>query len=125
MTTLQQLSDSWNALRNAALGRGVDPLVPPGLASSVGDNYEQFREWVAALGPFDAVRESVLTSEEALGWIEQYNALRLAVQAAGRPVPAALTASRGILGDVAHTVQSIALIVAVGAGVALMMRLRK
>lgn len=41
--TSQELSDAWNELRNAALGRGTSPRVSPALARVVAREYEKWR----------------------------------------------------------------------------------
>jgi hypothetical protein len=41
---LTELTNAWNQLRNAALGRGTAPSVAPALAAVVGVRYERFRE---------------------------------------------------------------------------------
>jgi hypothetical protein len=46
-TRIERLSERWNALRNAALGRGTQPLVSAAIADVVGERFEAWRNWYA------------------------------------------------------------------------------
>ena len=77
---LQELNSAWNRLRNAALGRGVTPLVPAELADRVGKRFEAWREWYdIESGPFADAIPSVAADE----WIAEYRTLAAEVKAAG------------------------------------------
>ena len=78
--TLTELSDAWNALRNAALGRGVAPLVPEPLAGDVARQYEAWRAWLAKQGPLTGP----LDIAEGVEWIQRYRKLLSRVQKAGQ-----------------------------------------
>jgi hypothetical protein len=45
----------WNALSNAALGRGLYPNVDPKLATAIARSVTKFREWRANIGGFEHV----------------------------------------------------------------------
>lgn len=74
--TQDELSAAWIELRNAALGRGVSPVVSAPLADRVGRASELWRSWLAGhLGP---------TGEVQLGvWQSTYAELADAVRAEG------------------------------------------
>jgi hypothetical protein len=78
------LSEAWNNLRNAALGRGTTPHVSPGLADTVGMQYERWRAYYAASGPLD----DVFTSYSASEWLAIYRKLVADVRAEGVKVEA-------------------------------------
>lgn len=77
--TLDDLSEAWNELRNAALGRGTAPIVPAPLAADVARQYGQWRAWHAAQ---DAL---VMPHDIADGvrWIQKYRKLLSRVSSAG------------------------------------------
>jgi len=80
VTTLQDLSDAWNALRNAALGRGVRPNVPPGLAERVATDYARWRLWYRDQDPFVTLTDI----RDGVTWIRLYRNLLTAVEKAGQ-----------------------------------------
>ena len=63
---LQVLSDYWQELRNAAFGRGVQPLVDPKLAETIGQAYEAFHQWRNG----DVLQLSLLSDA---GWTAQFD----------------------------------------------------
>lgn len=76
----QVLSDYWNQLRNAALGRGLSPNVSPVLATLVGEQYEKWRTWLESQGALDSIVNALpFTDEELAMQTRQYNAARTAV----------------------------------------------
>lgn len=77
--TLDDLSQAWNDLRNAALGRGVKPIVAEPLASQVGNAYERWRQYLASAGP----SQDLVPSATAWPWLQQYRELASKVSAAG------------------------------------------
>lgn len=85
---LQMLDDQMNELRNAALGRGVKPLVGPQLAQRVADEWAMYRKWRETLGGVMLVSS---WADELDVWTRQANDLRAAIAAAGQTVPLALT----------------------------------
>jgi len=84
---LTELSDAWNTLRNAALGRGTSPNVPAELANDVGTQYEAWRAWLEGLGPLSGTLQQELVddpiSSQAYPWLLKYRALAKRVRAAG------------------------------------------
>jgi hypothetical protein len=84
---LQLLDDQMNALQNAALGRGVKPLVGPQLAQRVADEWTAYRNWRQTLGGLMLVSS---WADDLGVWTRKANDLRAAIAAAGQPVPAAL-----------------------------------
>lgn len=126
--TLQELSDSWNELRNAAQGRGVAPIAPPAIAERVSVQWEAFRAWLGSLGPFDALAERVVTSVEGRRWIALHNELRRLLLGAGvQAVPDEIDeyANLGILGDIKNQAQSILVVVLLGSAAFFLLRGRK
>lgn len=99
--TLQELSDAWNELANAGLGRGTRAPVDAALAAEVKSAYERFREWLADLGPFDEIRERLVSSDASAWWVAKHNALRAKIARQGRAVPDALAVPSSIFDDVA------------------------
>lgn len=89
MNTLGQLSDAWNALRNAALGRGTTPLVSASLAAAVGTDYESFRSWLAAKGPAVDLQAQFTFDDATAGWVDRYESLAVLVtNETGKQLPA-------------------------------------
>jgi hypothetical protein len=80
--TLNELSNAWNDLRNAALGRGTTPQVPAPLAAKVGREWTAFRRWLAEQG----VLEDIFASAVSQAWVQRYRVLLAQVRAAGAPV---------------------------------------
>jgi hypothetical protein len=122
--TLQQLSDAWNALRNAAQGRGVVAPAPAELAAEVAREHEAFRAWVLALGPFDTIKLELVNGAELEHWVKLYNALRARVAAVGIVVPAELSEPRSALGELGDTARTALWVAALGAGLAIVLRSR-
>lgn len=65
-STIDSLNAQWNELRNAALGRGVTPLVTPELAKEVADQWDSWR----------VLRSSRFTAGQLNEWVLRYNDLR-------------------------------------------------
>lgn len=90
---IDTLTDKWNELRNAALGRGLKPNVSEGMAVVVGRGFDAFRAWRAeyfkdeGVEVFDdAIGDADLTAQE-----KKFNATRLIVSTelkTGLPLPA-------------------------------------
>lgn len=78
----ETLTAAWNALRNAALGRGVAPLVDAALAAEVGQRYEGYRAWLADVtrqyGPAAYVQVELVGGQR---WIDEYRELARRVAA--------------------------------------------
>lgn len=79
MSKRTELNEAYNALRNAAWGRGATPLVPERLALEVDTLVSQFRAWVAT-API------VIPSAVYRDWIRRHKAMAARLAAAGRPV---------------------------------------
>ena len=77
--SLDELSAAWNDLRNAALGRGVAPNVPPALAASVD---RQYKAWRKALIHMPAAAD-MMASAYTRDWVAKYRRLLARVQKAG------------------------------------------
>ncbi len=77
--TLDELSAAWNDLRNAALGRGLAPNVPPALAANVD---RQYKAWRKALIHMPAAAD-MLASAYTRDWVSKYRRLLARVQKAG------------------------------------------
>lgn len=130
MTGLE-LSEAWNDLRNAALGRGVKPVASAALAARVGNEYERFRSW------FDTEHEelapTVLPGTQAADWVERLRALTKEVKAEGIAVrepsatfgEKAAQAASSIGSGLVLGLASIAVIAGVGVAVALASRGRR
>ncbi len=77
---VQRLSDYWNQLRNAALGRGLAPNVSPVLATLIGEQYEKWRVWLEAQGALESIMDALpFTDDELAMQVRQYNAARTTV----------------------------------------------
>lgn len=76
---LNELSNAWNELRNAAWGRGTQPAVPLALADRIGREWQSFRDWLAEQG----VLEDVFASLSASKWVARYRQLALELRTAG------------------------------------------
>jgi hypothetical protein len=79
--TLAELTDAWNDLRNAALGRGVTPLVPQTLATDVGTSWELFRAWRS-----EQLGELPVLPLSGQRWVKMHHDLAARVRSAGVPV---------------------------------------
>lgn len=123
--TLQQLSDRWNELAVAGLGRGSGAPVDGALAMRVRTQYEAFRAWLVSQGPLDELRERVLASDDGARWVRSYNELRELVAAQGRAVPDELAVPRGLAGEAFDLAKSVVFVAAFGAAAALVARMRK
>lgn len=119
--TLQQLSDAWNALRNAALGRTAQAAVPAQLAEQVGRAWEAFSAWLADQGPFSEVLGRLVGDSDAAQWVELYNELRVQVAAQGRAVPRALHVPSSLAGELGDTARTALFLAAAGAGFAFLL----
>lgn len=75
--TPDELSKAWNKLRNAALGRGMSPNVPPALAARVEREWKAWRK--AHLTPDFKIAAPTFTYR----WTKRYKSLLKAVQRAG------------------------------------------
>lgn len=84
--TIEQLSTAWNNLRNAALGRGVTPIVSPELAIEVGTQYEAWRAYLAdkSAAAWIPLSPTSFVEDE---WVQRYRALVAKVQAENVTVP--------------------------------------
>jgi len=82
-----ELSTAWNALRNAALGRGTSPMVDAALAKEVADAYEAWRVVLADADPIDDAAASITLAP----WVERYCELLAKVKATGQQPQATLT----------------------------------
>ncbi len=51
MTTSAELSEAWNTLRNATLGRGTQPLVSAALADRIAADWDGWRAFYETSGP--------------------------------------------------------------------------
>jgi hypothetical protein len=79
--TLEGLSEGWNNLRNAVLGRGTDPPkgVPAVLVSRVANAYDRWRAWYVNEG----LAASLVSDVRQLGWLAEYRELVAEAKAAG------------------------------------------
>lgn len=79
--TLEGLSEGWNNLRNAVLGRGTQP--PPGvpvvLAGRVANAYDRWRTWYTNEG----LAASMVSDLRQQAWLAEYRTLVAEAQAAG------------------------------------------
>lgn len=82
--TLTDLSDAWNVLRNAALGRGTKPIASPALADKIGNAYERWRKWLETASPV----QDIVPSATAWSWLQEYRALVAEAMAEGIKVDA-------------------------------------
>lgn len=94
LTTVGKLSEAWNALRNAALGRGVE--LPAGmnseLSDEVGTAYEGWRAWLQEQGPLSEAQREITLAGAAGEWADRYEVLAAKVTAAtGVKLPAVPT----------------------------------
>jgi hypothetical protein len=119
--TLAELSEAWNGLRNAALGRGTTPAVSAPLAAEIGDQYDAWRKWVGNAGPMS----DVLTSATGSEWVDRYRTLDAKARAEGvsgfdslptSPFEALGTAARAAV----KTVVVVAIAVSIPIGLALL-----
>lgn len=126
MTTLVEVNDAWNDLRNAAQGRGVVPVVPAGLNARVQASYADWRAYYEAIGPLS---EPLVPSVELAREISAYRALAKEVKAAGAVLAAELPATP--LEQVARAAsntfgmfETLAMVAALGFGAALLVALK-
>jgi hypothetical protein len=77
--TLAELSQAWNDLRNAALGRGTTPIVKPVTATTIGNYYERWRQWYTSAG----VSDDMIASVSAAQWVDLYRAAAKLAKADG------------------------------------------
>ncbi len=92
MTTVQQLSNAWNELRSAALGRGMSrPAgVSSELADEVGRSWEEWRAWLTAQGALAEAQREITLIGEGREWADRYEALAAQVtRATGKRLPSA------------------------------------
>lgn len=96
MNTLGELNERWNALRNAAFGRGTKPRagVSAELAAKVDLSVFEWRAWLARKGPGVDLSAQFAFDAETEGWAELYDQLAPQVSKAtgialpGAPLPA-------------------------------------
>lgn len=84
--TLGELSAAWNELRNAAWGRGTQPLVDAKLADQIGAGYEAWRAYYEESGFTDEFAPSIAASE----WVDRYRMLAAKMAEAGHPLTGAM-----------------------------------
>ncbi len=78
--SIDELSDAWNNLRNAAMGRGGAPNVSPALARRVEREYARWRNWRRDVGPIDDMFSSWSTRR----WVARYRDLMAKVDREGK-----------------------------------------
>jgi len=110
--TLDELNECWNELRNAALGRGVTPNVPPKLAKELGVEYER---WKVALADANPLADA-FASVSGRKWVESYRRFLKRVRKKG--VEPKKTLAETPLEAVSTTVDKLSRNIAIGAGVA-------
>jgi hypothetical protein len=91
-TTVQQLSDAWNALRAAAVGRGF--ALPQGVSSELSDEVEQswaqWRAWLDEQGALAEAQREITLLGEGREWADRYEELAERVsKATGKRLPSA------------------------------------
>jgi len=107
--TLQELSDAWNELRNATLGRGVTPNVSAPLATRVANTYERWRSWLANATPLTDIAADLT----AAGWLDEYRQLVAAAKAEGVIVTALPTTfGENVSSAAAYTGKTLAVVAA-------------
>jgi hypothetical protein len=84
---LAALDTQWSDLQNAAIGRGLAPVVSVELADRVVAEWTQYHQWREQLGGYTAVWNY---GDELNDWTRRANTVRAAISAEGKPVPAAL-----------------------------------
>ena len=123
MTTIQQLSEAWNALRNAALGRGtaLPAGMPSELADEVGLAFEQWRIWLDEQSALGEAQHEITLAGEGREWADRYAALAKEVSAAtGKPLPETPVAPvERVATQTVEAIKPWASLVLVGAGVGL------
>jgi hypothetical protein len=123
MTTVQQLSNAWNELRNAALGRGV--ALPAGMNSELADEvahaWEQWRAWLAEQGALAEAQREITLLGDAREWADRYEGLAEQVtKATGKRLPLAPSSPvEQVISQAAGIASPAALALLVGAGVVL------
>ncbi len=78
--TIDELSEAWNELRNAALGRGTKPVVSAELAQRVGADYDAWRD---ALQNNQWPTDDAFASVTASRWVDRYRELLELVEGEG------------------------------------------
>jgi hypothetical protein len=81
--TLAELTEAWNALRNAALGQGTAPKVSAALAKEVGDTYDAWRAYYTDRFGGGMPIADWLPSVTADGWVSKLRALEKRVRGEG------------------------------------------
>lgn len=121
-TTVQQLSDAWNALRNA-VWRGTKPAsgVSAELASEVKTASEQWRAWLAEQGWLSEAQREITLLGDGREWADRYEQLAEQVtRATGKRLPLAPSSPvEQVLSQAAGFASPLALALFVGAGVVL------
>jgi hypothetical protein len=122
-TTVQRLSDLWNELRNAALGRGTK--LPAGmsseLADEVADAWEEWRAWLADQGAMAEAQREITLLGEGREWADRYDELADQVsRATGKKLASAPSSPvEQVISQAAGLASPLALALFVGAGVVL------
>lgn len=104
---LDLLTEQWDGVRNAALGRGVNPLVSAALADSVANDWAAFHSWRDTLGGWTLTSSWV---DELTEWTRRCNAARAAIasELARKPPPAGSPALPGAITEWHETLPAIA-----------------
>ena len=107
---LAALDTQYAELQNAAVGRGLNPIVSPELADTIAAAFTAYHQWRDALGGITAVWSY---GDELNNWTRRANALRAAIVAEGKPAPPALdewtqTGVSTLLGGVGFGVAAVA-----------------
>lgn len=107
---LRALDSQWSALQNAAVGRGLAPIVSPELADAVAAAWTAYHQWRDELGGYTAVWSY---GDELNDWTRRANAIRDAIIAEGKPAPPALaewtqTGVSNLLGGLGFGVAAVA-----------------
>lgn len=120
-TTVQQLSDAWNQLRNAALGRGTQ--LPAGmsseLADEVADAWEDWRAWLVEQGALAEAQREITLLGDGRDWADRYEELAAEVtRATGKRLPSAPSSPvEQVVSQAAAIASPFALALFVGVGV--------
>lgn len=127
MSTVQQLSNAWNALRSAAVGRGMS--LPDGMSSELSDevarSWEEWRAWLAEQGPLAEAQREITLLGEGREWADRYDALAEQVTAAtGKSLPSSPSSPiEQVTSQIGVKLAPWALAVFAGAGVVLAAKL--
>lgn len=81
---VEQLTNYWEAVNNAAMGRGVTPIVSPRLANVVAD---AFAEWVDFREGLGGLEFSPALEDDLRKWREAADTMAEAIRAEGQPAP--------------------------------------